>query len=481
MAAVKREREDGQAEPPRTVRTRKSLFNPTPLASSSTKSTEQADLGSQSVLHDASEQRYSLRARQPPNDARLLQSPAKKETSADQTKSKSETSIPVKTKEETFFDASPRKSNKPIKRELEAHEAHPAPPKWTETYALILKQRRRIVAPVDTLGCEEAGNDDRRGDKWREEDGQEDLEDAARRKRFTTLVSLMLSSQTKDPVTAAAVANLQRQLPGGLSIDSIIAASDEQVSSAINKVGFWRRKTGYVKSAARILKSDFGGDVPKDVDDICSLPGVGPKMAYLCLQSAWQMNEGIGVDVHVHRITNRLGWHKPATKDAEQTRLNLQSWLPKPLHVEINRVLVGFGQVVCLPVSPRCDLCILGSTRLCPSKQKVAPNSVENRVKVEFLHEDDTGVIVSPFPHKFRYNLDLQALESETAALSALKQEGANDIKAQIKIEGQDGVGVLLADGDQTAAALSDGATGAVQIAVASADSSSIKQEALDW
>lgn len=56
-------------------------------------------------------------------------------------------------------------------------------------------------------------------------------------------------------------------------------------------------------------------------------------------------NHGIGVDVHVHRITNRLGWHKPPSKTPEETRLNLQSWLPKDLHKEINHLLVGFGQV----------------------------------------------------------------------------------------------------------------------------------------
>lgn len=83
-------------------------------------------------------------------------------------------------------------------------------------------------------------------------------------------------------------------------------------------------------------------------------------MGFLALQAAWNQwvnnfdmgysfnafrNDGIGVDVHVHRITNRLGWHKPPTTQAEQTRLNLQSWLPKELHRDINKMLVGFGQV----------------------------------------------------------------------------------------------------------------------------------------
>src|SRR6266542_5939980 len=76
----------------------------------------------------------------------------------------------------------------------------------------------------------------------------------------------------------------------------------------------------YLKQAAIKLRDDFNSDVPKTVDELCSLLGVGPKMAFLTLQIAWGLNHGIGVDVHVHRITNLLGWHKPPTKNPEQTR-----------------------------------------------------------------------------------------------------------------------------------------------------------------
>lgn len=96
----------------------------------------------------------------------------------------------------------------------------------------------------------------------------------------------------------------------------------------------------YIRQAAQKLRDEFDGDVPKTADELCSLPGVGPKMAFLALQIAWKLlvrnvhmfmfhanllercsNAGIGVDVHVHRITNRLGWHKPPTKTPEETRL----------------------------------------------------------------------------------------------------------------------------------------------------------------
>jgi endonuclease-3 len=143
----------------------------------------------------------------------------------------------------------------------------------------------------------------------------------------------------------------------------------------------------YLKRSAILLRDDFNSDVPDTVDELCSLPGVGPKMAFLALQIAWDKSvdscqsrcvfnglwarhDGIGVDVHVHRITNLLGWHKPPTKTPEQTRyvfalimhilqmtrfldgrLNLQSWLPKDLYGDINHMLVGFGQVIFFRVS----------------------------------------------------------------------------------------------------------------------------------
>ncbi|KAI9453893.1 DNA glycosylase [Russula earlei] len=195
---------------------------------------------------------------------------------------------------------------------------------------------RGFPAPVDTMGCDTA--------KWKDTD--------PRNKRFVTLISLMLSSQTKDEVTDAALGELRSALGGTLCLDAVLEAEEHLIAEAINKDGFWRRKTQYIKQAARRLRDDFDSDVPKTVDELCSLPGVGPKMTFLCLHAAWDINVCIGVDVHVDRITNRLKWHKPPTKNPEETRLNLQSWLPTEFHKEINHLLVGFGQVICLPVRP---------------------------------------------------------------------------------------------------------------------------------
>lgn len=99
----------------------------------------------------------------------------------------------------------------------------------------------------------------------------------------------MLSSQTKDPVTSAAVTNLHTTLPGGLTAQSLADASVEMVHECINKVGFWRRKTEYIQEAARHLRDKEDGDVPRSLEGLCELKGVGPKMAFLCLQCAWDM------------------------------------------------------------------------------------------------------------------------------------------------------------------------------------------------
>ncbi|KAG8942911.1 DNA N-glycosylase and apurinic/apyrimidinic (AP) lyase [Tulasnella sp. 424] len=241
---------------------------------------------------------------------------------------------------------------KPIQKELDV--PHAAPPHWRETYDLIVDMRKNISAPVDTMGCASAMKN----------------EENERSRRFGTLIALMLSSQTKDEVTTDAMNKLRSKI-GELTVENVLATDDEVIQECICKVGFWRRKTGYIRQTAQKLKDEFESDVPQTVDELCSLPGVGPKMAYLTLQVAWNLNLGIGVDVHVHRITNRLGWHKPPTTTPEQTRLNLQSWLPKELHGAINPLLVGFGQVICQPVGPKCDSCVLSSRGLCPSAVKV--------------------------------------------------------------------------------------------------------------
>eukprot|EP01139_Manchomonas_bermudensis_P025722 Amastigsp_a846472_19.p2 type:complete len:296 gc:universal Amastigsp_a846472_19:1046-159(-) len=230
-----------------------------------------------------------------------------------------------------------------------------APEGWLEVYEAIEEMRRAGGAPVDVMGCEMLA----------------DAKVEPRVARFQTLVSLMLSSQTKDQVTAAAVRNLQLKLPGGLTIESVLAADVATLDALISKVGFHNRKCQYLKATALQLQNNFNSDIPDTVEGLCSLPGVGPKMAHLTMQVAWGKTVGIGVDVHVHRISNRLGWVK--TKDEEGTRRALEEWLPESKWRPINKLFVGFGQTICRPVGPLCEDCAVADR--CPSAGKAAKKS----------------------------------------------------------------------------------------------------------
>lgn len=178
--------------------------------------------------------------------------------------------------------------------------------------------------------------------------------------------------------------------------------------------GFANRKTEYIQAAAVDCLSAHAGDIPRDLAGLLALKGVGPKMAYLVLENAWGESQGIGVDIHVERITNRLGWHpKPTNKPSPNPeiarfvsprcgparvfketlltltrtplarRRNLEAWLPNDLWRPVNPLLVGFGQTVCKAVAPRCDACTLGPLALCPSFDPAAAGRA--RVKAERL------------------------------------------------------------------------------------------------
>jgi len=215
---------------------------------------------------------------------------------------------------------------------------------WEETLNQIRVMRSHTRAPVDTMGCYALA------------------EKVAEPKvfRYQVLVGLLLSSQTRDEVTFGAVRRLQ-QLP---LVPGVIAKeSEEKLAELIKPVGFYRRKAASLKNLSQILVDQYKEDIPTELKDLLGLPGIGPKMAYLALQNAWGRSEGIGVDVHVHRICGRLGWTKGTTP--ESARKELESWLPREHWAEINPLLVGFGQTVCLPIKPRCHDCMLKDS--CPS------------------------------------------------------------------------------------------------------------------
>ncbi|KAL7923601.1 DNA glycosylase [Trichoderma austrokoningii] len=282
-----------------------------------------------------------------------------------------------------------RRARKPARKisDPETGEATVSPPSdWEEMYDVVRKMRApggvAYGAAVDTMGCERLA----------------DRNASPRDQRLHSLIALMLSSQTKDTVTAVVMRKLQTELPAykpgapvGLNLDNVLAVDAHLLNQMIWAVGFHNNKTKYIKRTAEILRDEWNGDIPDTIQGLTSLPGVGPKMAYLCMSVAWNRTEGIGVDVHVHRITNMWGWNK--TKNPEETRLALQSWLPHDRWREINSLLVGLGQSVCLPVGRRCGDCDLGLQGLCKAaeRKKVL---VGRKVKVEKKEEESVDTVV---------------------------------------------------------------------------------------
>ncbi|KAJ8978246.1 hypothetical protein NQ317_012602 [Molorchus minor] len=192
--------------------------------------------------------------------------------------------------------------------------------------------------------------------------------------RYQQLLSLMLSSQTKDQTTHAA---MQKLIKHGCTVENILATPDVKLGELIYPVGFWKKKVQYIKKTTEILKNKYDSDIPNTVEELCKLPGVGPKMAHICMKTAWGQITGIGVDTHVHRISNRLGWVKSDTP--EQTRRALEDWLPVELWSEVNHLLVGFGQQICQPVRPQCATCL--NYELCPFGIKHLKKEMKNDKK----------------------------------------------------------------------------------------------------
>ncbi|XP_042882923.1 endonuclease III-like protein 1 [Penaeus japonicus] len=232
------------------------------------------------------------------------------------------------------------------------------PPNWKEVLENIRKMRSARDAPVDNMGAEKCM----------------DEQAAPEVRRLHVLISLMLSSQTKDEVTHAAMEKLREH---GLTVDNVLATDDATLGQLIYPVGFWKKKVTYIKKTCEVLKRDYAGDIPPTLELMCKLPGVGPKMAHLCMDIGWGKLTGIGVDTHVHRISNRLGWTGKTTKTPEDTRKALESWMPEEIWSETNLLMVGFGQQQCLPVGPRCHDCL--NVNLCPFGRNPSNRSPRKR------------------------------------------------------------------------------------------------------
>jgi endonuclease-3 len=183
-------------------------------------------------------------------------------------------------------------------------------------------------------------------------------EEEKTRSPFRLLVACVISLRTKDEVTAEAS---QRLFAIGPDPERLAELEVESIAQAIYPAGFYNTKARQLKEIGRILRDEYGSEVPPEESPLLALPGVGRKTANLVLGLGFGI-PAICVDTHVHRISNRLGLVK--TNTPEQTERALNEVLPRDLWVSINDLLVTFGQNRCRPTSPRCTGCPLND--LCP-------------------------------------------------------------------------------------------------------------------
>jgi endonuclease III len=168
---------------------------------------------------------------------------------------------------------------------------------------------------------------------------------------FEQLVACIISIRTLDEVM---LPTARRLFEVARTPAEMLRLTVAQIDELIRACSFHEAKAPQIHAIARRAVDEFGGEVPCDPEVLLSFRGVGPKCANLVLGIACG-RPFIGVDVHVHRVTNRWGYVQAATP--EKTMLALEAKLPQRYWVEINRLLVPFGKHVCTGKLPRCSTC----------------------------------------------------------------------------------------------------------------------------
>ena len=168
---------------------------------------------------------------------------------------------------------------------------------------------------------------------------------------YRVLVRTILSQRTRDENTDQATNNLFSKYK---DIYEVVEAPTDDVQELIKPAGFYRVKAGRIQEVSQILIDEYGGEVPDTLEELVKLPGVGRKTANCVLVFAFEL-PAIPVDTHVHRISNRMGLVN--TKTPDETEIELSKIAPKDLWIKLNDLMVQFGQNICKPTSPQCEMC----------------------------------------------------------------------------------------------------------------------------
>jgi endonuclease-3 len=168
---------------------------------------------------------------------------------------------------------------------------------------------------------------------------------------YLVLIACILSLRTNDKTTYPATL---RMLELAKIPEEMVKVSEEDLAQAIYPVGFYKNKASQIIELSKKIVKDYGGNVPNSIDELCKFRGVGRKTANLVMTLGFGI-PAICVDVHVHRIFNRIGYVN--TKTPEETEFALREKLPVEFWIPINTLMVTHGQNVCKPIKPRCEIC----------------------------------------------------------------------------------------------------------------------------
>jgi endonuclease III len=180
---------------------------------------------------------------------------------------------------------------------------------------------------------------------------------------YELLLATILSAQCTDARVNIVTPTLFKKYP---TSKKLAAATVEEVAEVIKSINFFNNKAKSLVGCAKMLEDIHGGQVPRSVEELSDLPGVGRKTANVVLGNAFNINTGIVVDTHVKRTTNLLGLTK--NSDPVKIELDLMKLFPNDQWTEISHLLIFLGRRTCIARRPQCDLCDLKS--ICPSAGK---------------------------------------------------------------------------------------------------------------
>ena len=181
------------------------------------------------------------------------------------------------------------------------------------------------------------------------------LKNSFKRTPYTILIATLLSLRTKDENTAKVCKELFKIAN---TPQTLLEIPIEKLEIIVKPTGMYRKKSAVIREVSQIVIERFNGNVPNSKNDLLSIRGVGEKTANIVLNNAFNIPI-IAVDTHVHRIPNMLGFID--TKNEKETQQELSAKVPKEYWSRLNFTIVSFGQTVCLPRSPKCEVCLISS------------------------------------------------------------------------------------------------------------------------